>query len=215
MNGFEIERKFLVKNDDWKKQVKSTKSLTQIYLSSDLFHCVFHRSTEEDKLSLEVHNEDHVFKVDIDKETKSLILGNSLVNFDKNNDFNINNSDWITRLRVEVCNGTTTAEITVKGPHSGITKPEYNFQVNYEDIYPLFNSKDSQFCHRIIKKRHIIDTNEEGIFWEVDEFESPKTVEGLILAEIEIPNVDHTFLKPEWLGKDVSENPKYFNKNMI
>ena len=39
--------------------------------------------------------------------------------------------------------------------------------------------------------------------------------EGLIVAEIEIPSEDTSFEKPDWLGEEVSSDPRYFNSNLV
>lgn len=50
MEGFEIERKFLVKSEDWKKSVVEIKEMKQIYFSPDFFYCLFHRDLEKNKV---------------------------------------------------------------------------------------------------------------------------------------------------------------------
>ena len=47
---------------------------------------------------------------------------------------------------------------------------------------------------------------------EVDEFLSHK--KGLVLAEIEFPMENTPFKKPDWLGKEVTGNPNYYNSKM-
>jgi CYTH domain-containing protein len=39
--------------------------------------------------------------------------------------------------------------------------------------------------------------------------------EGLIMAEIELSEEDEYFIKPEWLGEEVTGNPAYFNSSLI
>ena len=45
----------------------------------------------------------------------------------------------------------------------------------------------------------------------VDEFEKPKK---MILAEVELPSVDTPFNPPEWLGKEVTGDPSYYNSRI-
>ena len=35
--------------------------------------------------------------------------------------------------------------------------------------------------------------------------------EGLVMAEIELPSVDASFEKPEWIGEEVTGDPRYYN----
>ncbi len=39
--------------------------------------------------------------------------------------------------------------------------------------------------------------------------------EGLIVAEIELESEDQKFEKPEWIGEEVTGDPKYFNSNLV
>lgn len=48
--------------------------------------------------------------------------------------------------------------------------------------------------------------------WEVDVFEGSNA--GLIVAEIELDDEDETFEKPDWLGEEVSDDPRYYNMNL-
>jgi adenylate cyclase len=49
--------------------------------------------------------------------------------------------------------------------------------------------------------------------FEVDEFHGKN--EGLIIAEIELSSESEEFERPEWLGEEVTGNPKYYNSNLI
>ena len=49
----------------------------------------------------------------------------------------------------------------------------------------------------------------ETIFFEVDEFFGENN--GLIIAEIELKDENEGFLKPKWLGEEVTGNEKYYN----
>lgn len=49
--------------------------------------------------------------------------------------------------------------------------------------------------------------------WEVDVFHSGKMA-GKALAEIELGNEYEPFVRPEWLGDEVTGLPQYYNANM-
>ena len=40
-------------------------------------------------------------------------------------------------------------------------------------------------------------------------------LEGRVLAEIELGDPDEPFAKPEWLGEEVTSDPRYYNVNML
>lgn len=48
--------------------------------------------------------------------------------------------------------------------------------------------------------------------WEIDEFYGDN--QGLILAEIELTSELETFVRPEWIGKEVTGNNKYYNSQL-
>jgi len=53
---------------------------------------------------------------------------------------------------------------------------------------------------------------ERELFWEVDEFHG--RLEGRTLAEIELDYEDQAFLKPDFIGEEVTGQKEYYNANM-
>jgi CYTH domain-containing protein len=47
----------------------------------------------------------------------------------------------------------------------------------------------------------------------VDEFLGDNR--GLVVAEVELASEDQPFDKPEWLGREVTGDPRYFNANLV
>jgi adenylate cyclase len=64
---------------------------------------------------------------------------------------------------------------------------------------------------KIIKTRYLIPF--AGRTWEVDEFHEKN--EGLIIAELELGSENDEFVKPSWVGDEVTGNPAYYNANLI
>ena len=62
----------------------------------------------------------------------------------------------------------------------------------------------------IIKTRFIVEFKNH--IWEIDEFEGRH--KGLILAEVELKSEDENVELPEWIGEEVTGNPKYYNSNL-
>ncbi len=60
------------------------------------------------------------------------------------------------------------------------------------------------------KRRHIVPIGPSR--WEVDVFEGPQA--GLVLAEIELPMPTAVFDIPDWLGNEVTGDPRYYNSNL-
>ena len=49
--------------------------------------------------------------------------------------------------------------------------------------------------------------------WEIDVFEGDN--EGLVIAEVELESEDEPFDVPEWIGAEVTDDPRYFNANLV
>lgn len=50
------------------------------------------------------------------------------------------------------------------------------------------------------------------LIWEVDEFHGKH--EGLVVAEIELNNEEQSFEIPDFIGDEVTHDPRYYNANM-
>ena len=57
------------------------------------------------------------------------------------------------------------------------------------------------------KRRHLV--RHGGHLWEVDEFLGDNA--GLVVAEIELDHADEAFERPDWLGSEVTDDPRYYN----
>ena len=87
---------------------------------------------------------------------------------------------------------------------------EFEYAIPKEDTLTLLD----ELCELplIEKTRYIIEV--EGIKWEIDEFQSEN--KGLVVAEVEMTDANQTIDKfPYWIGKEVSDDPRYFNSNLI
>ena len=48
--------------------------------------------------------------------------------------------------------------------------------------------------------------------WEVDVFEGANA--GLVVAEIELPDEARPVLLPDWVGQEVTTDPRYYNSSL-
>jgi len=69
-----------------------------------------------------------------------------------------------------------------------------------------------QTCPRVLSKSRY-EVYVEGYTWEIDVFEGK--LDGLVVAEIELTDVDERFLVPTWVGEEVTYYPSYLNVNLI
>lgn len=98
--------------------------------------------------------------------------------------------------------------ITIKGISRGAARTEFEYEIPVEDARQMLH----ELCLKplIDKTRYYVP--HDGLIWEIDEFRSPRP--GLILAEIELPCIDYEFKRPEWILKEVTGDPSYYNQNM-
>ena len=96
------------------------------------------------------------------------------------------------------------AWLTIKGRSSGATRAEFEYPIPIADAQALLQLADGPWIEKI---RHRIPL--DGMLWEVDEFLGDNT--PLVVAEIELPSEDHPFEKPDWLGEEVTDDPRYTN----
>lgn len=109
------------------------------------------------------------------------------------------------RVRLKKDNGY----LTVKGKSSedGLSRFEWEREISKQEVEHLL-----ELCEEgiIDKKRYEINLGNH--ICEVDEFHGDN--EGLIIAEVELNSENETFEKPDWLGKEVTGDIKYYNSQL-
>ncbi|MEL7144975.1 MAG: CYTH domain-containing protein [Bacteroidota bacterium] len=100
------------------------------------------------------------------------------------------------------------AFLTVKGKNDGISRQEFEFEIPVEDAEGLLKLCEGEV---IDKERYQVSMG--MLMWEVDVFYGEN--EGLIVAELELVSSDQTFSKPEWVGSEVSDDPRFYNVNLM
>jgi CYTH domain-containing protein len=99
--------------------------------------------------------------------------------------------------------------LTVKGISVGAARMEFEYEIPLKEADVMLN----ELCEKplIEKKRYKI--SQDGFVWEIDAFLGEN--EGLVVAEVELESEDQAFAKPDWVGAEVTGDPKYFNVNLI
>lgn len=97
--------------------------------------------------------------------------------------------------------------ITVKTRNHGLTRNEWEYGIPLADAREML-----QYCERPIEKIRYIIPVENGLKWEIDEFGG--RLEGLVVAEIEIPTEETLFTLPDFIGREVTGDPAYYNSNL-
>lgn len=117
----------------------------------------------------------------------------------------VNQQDLVVRIRLY----GDKAFLTIKGPTSNASRNEYEYAVPKQDATEML----SLFCQNplIEKTRYQIEFS--GFEWIIDLFSGSN--KGLVVAEIELESVDQAFEKPDWIGEEVTHDPRYHNSNLI
>lgn len=98
--------------------------------------------------------------------------------------------------------------LTVKGPAQGLTRFEWEKEIPADEARQLLT-----LCEpgAIDKTRHLVPAS-DGHVWEVDEFHGDN--EGLVVAEIELEAEDEPFVRPAWVGEEVTGDRRYYNSSL-
>ena len=98
--------------------------------------------------------------------------------------------------------------LTIKGLTVGASRMEFEYEIPRQDAETLLD-----ICEKPLIEKNRYKVAHGGFVWEVDEFFGEN--QGLIVAEIELESEDQYFSKPDWVGKEVTGDPRYFNSNLI
>lgn len=116
----------------------------------------------------------------------------------------LNGEDRVVRVRVAEDQGF----ITVKAAGKGISRLEYEYEIPKSDAQEMLDLFKPEGTEKI---RYRVPEG-SGLVWEVDEFLGAN--QGLIVAEIELNSEDQPFSRPDWLGKEVTEDDRYSNSSL-
>jgi adenylate cyclase len=111
------------------------------------------------------------------------------------------------RVRIKGENGF----ITIKGigNESGASRFEWEKEIPVSEVNELL-----KLCEPgVIDKTRFIVPEKTGLKFEVDEFYGDN--QGLTVAEIELPSEGIDFVKPDWLGKEVTGDVRYYNSMLM
>ncbi len=100
------------------------------------------------------------------------------------------------------------AILCLKAQLKGIERLEYEYPIPLDEATEMLD----RLCQPplIEKTRHKIPY--EGNVWEIDVFAGEN--EGLIVAEVELDSADQEVKLPPFVGKEVSEDQRYFNASL-
>jgi adenylate cyclase len=149
--GIEIERKFLLTGEGWRREIEKSVRMAQGYV---------------------------------------------------NDIATVNSGQQKASVRVRVAGDE--AFLNIKSRELGHTRQEFDYRIPVADAEALM-----RLCvgGLIEKTRHHV--HHDGFLWEIDIFEGDNL--GLRVAEIELPAADAEFAKPDWIGREVTDQLRYYN----
>jgi len=111
-------------------------------------------------------------------------------------------------IRLRIANNTAFLTVKSKPKKNSLTRSEWEVEIPLKDGLEMMN-----LClpGRVVKTRYLVPSGKHT--YEIDVFHEQN--EGLVVAEIELTTENELFEKPDWLGEEVTGNPKYFNSNLI
>jgi adenylate cyclase len=212
----EIERKFLTTHDQWKTLAPAI-PYRQGYINSDRGHQVLIKNlTSPGRTSGFLEIRSPLLRDPIE----FLIPIKDSIELHQTLCFN---------LKEQTCNGTTetlghlstqkghTLRVriagnqgifTIKAKTVGISRAEFEFEI------PIATAE--QLLDRLCEKPQIEKTRRKipyaGFIWEVDEFLGDNL--GLVIAEIELQSETQSFVKPDWIGLEVTGDRRYNNSSL-
>ena len=101
------------------------------------------------------------------------------------------------------------AYITIKGPslNGGLSRYEFEQEIPLDDAHHLLT-----LCEPgVIDKTRWLVKSDSHTF-EVDEFHGDN--DGLVMAEVELRTEDEAYKKPDFIGKEVTGDRRYYNSQL-
>jgi adenylate cyclase len=105
----------------------------------------------------------------------------------------------------------TRAFLTVKGvpSDSGASRAEFEYEISARDAGEMLDRLTLR--PQIEKIRYRL--NAGRLVWEIDVFDGENA--GLVVAEVELPSEGMAVILPNWIGEEVTGDPRYYNANLV
>jgi adenylate cyclase len=111
------------------------------------------------------------------------------------------------KARVRIANDVAT--IALKSRRRGPVRTEFEYAIPYSDAEEMMRTMcDGNVLDKV---RHFV--SHEGNNWHVDVYEG--LLDGVVLAEIELADAGQEFALPDWIGAEVTSDPRYRKVNMF
>lgn len=112
---------------------------------------------------------------------------------------------WRIRHRTDK-NGTKII-LTTKGKRIGATAKEFEWELPFK----LYEKLNFEGLPTVVKTRYLWK-GDDGLLWEVDEFEG--SLSGLVIAEVELESEDQHVTIPSWAGLELTHLKGWSNASL-
>lgn len=109
------------------------------------------------------------------------------------------------RSSVRVRTDGACAYLNIKSATLGIRRQEFEYEIPLTDAETIL----ADLCVGAVVEKTRYHVTVGAHVWEIDVFSGENA--GLIVAEIELRHEDEAFVRPDWLGAEVSDDPRYYN----
>lgn len=100
------------------------------------------------------------------------------------------------------------AYVTIKGHTSDTTRDEYEYEIPSTDANEILGALCEHPPIEKIRYRVVF----KGHTFEVDEYGGANR--GLTVAEVELKDANEQVELPDWIDREVTGDPRYFNSNL-
>ncbi|WP_414577785.1 CYTH domain-containing protein [Anabaena sp. CCY 9402-a] len=99
--------------------------------------------------------------------------------------------------------------LTIKGMTINYSRSEFEYPIPLADAQEMLDT----LCVSPLIEKTRYKINLGSLVWEVDDFAGAN--QGLILAEVELTDEAQQIELPDWIGEEVSGDPKYYNSYLV
>lgn len=99
------------------------------------------------------------------------------------------------------------ASLNIKSATLGVERSEFEYPLPVDEALEMLD----ELAGAVLEKtRH--ELHHGGHLWEIDEFHGEN--QGLIVAEVELADAGEGVERADWLGEEVSDDPRYYNSEL-
>ena len=117
------------------------------------------------------------------------------------------NTDKERTVRVRLKSDTGFLTVKGKSTANGLSRFEWEKEISKTDAENLL-----LICEKGMINKTRYEVKCRNHIFEIDEFYDNNL--GLVIAEVELNSETETFEKPEWLGKEVTGDIRYYNSQL-